>query len=61
MMKTYARIDSGIVAEIIVIGEDMDINEMFTAEIVQTLVDVTSIDPAPQEHWRYDGVVFTAT
>lgn len=60
-MKTYARIgDDDTVVEIIKIESDGDIATMFTAEFVETLVEVTGVDPMPCERWVYDGVDFTA-
>ncbi|WP_343661106.1 hypothetical protein [Ralstonia sp.] len=63
-MKTYARIDSGIVAEIIqpmtdAKGNEMPIAQRFTAEFVSTLVDITGVVPQPADRWTYNGVTFS--
>ncbi|RAS35870.1 hypothetical protein BX591_104200 [Paraburkholderia bryophila] len=55
-MRTYARIDSGFVVEIIQPMTDADGNEIpivdrFTPEFVATLVDVTDSSPMPGSHW----------
>jgi hypothetical protein len=55
-MKTYARIDNGLVAELF--DTDGDISEMFNPAIVW--IDVTAIDPQPKAGWSYDGQLFTA-
>lgn len=64
-MATFARIQDGIVAEIIEPLLDGDGNEFsmglrFIPEIVATLVDVSGINPQPVEGWTYDGNVFAA-
>jgi hypothetical protein len=62
-MKTYARVVSGIVMEIIEpmtdnAGNEIPIANRFTSEFVATLVDVTSVSPAPTCWWTYDGSKF---
>ncbi|CAN7471726.1 hypothetical protein [Paraburkholderia hospita] len=62
-MKTYARIDNGIVAEIIKPmadseGNEIPIAERFTEEFVSTLVDVTDVAPQPSDWWTYDESTF---
>lgn len=64
-MSTYARIDHGIVVEIIgpyvdQNGTEVPIGQRYTAAFVQTLVDVTGISPAPAQRWTYDGKNFSA-
>lgn len=64
-MKTYARIENGVVLEIIPPFVDGDGNEVaienrFTTEIVQTLVEITTSTGFPSEGWTYDGKVFAA-
>lgn len=64
MMSIYARIDGGIVAEIIEPlldgnGNEIPAAERFTPELVRTLVDVTSLVPIPAQGWAYDGSTFT--
>jgi hypothetical protein len=59
-MKTYARIENGVVAEIILPHpEGWPIEDRFTAEFVATLVDVTGLKPMPSEAWVYDGEKFS--
>jgi len=62
-MKTYARIDGGTVIEIILPqadeeGGEIGIEDRFAAEFVETLVDISGINPAPNERWTYDGSTF---
>lgn len=64
-MKTYARVDNGIVQEVIEPFADPDGNEYaiedrFTPDLVAQMVDITGIAPKPQLLWTYDGVVFAA-
>ncbi|WP_247263337.1 MULTISPECIES: tail fiber assembly protein [Pseudomonas] len=42
------------------IGMEIPITERFTPEMVAEMVDITDIDPAPQEGWTYSGTVFAA-
>jgi len=63
-MKTYARIDNGIVVEVIPPmtyddGTEIPIELRFVPEIVDTLVDITGIDPMPDQRWTYDGELFS--
>jgi hypothetical protein len=55
-MKSYARIDGGQVVEIFQTGGN--ITEMFHPSLVW--VDITNINPQPQEGWSYNGTNFTA-
>ena len=64
-MKTYARIDQGVVAEIICPwadenGNEAPIEQRFTPEFVSTLIEITDTTPVPQERWTYDGATFAA-
>lgn len=64
MMNTYARIQDGRVAEIIEPlldenGNEFPISDRFTAEIVATLVDISSIAPGPVEGMVYYGSAFS--
>jgi len=64
-MKTYARVETGIVQEIIAPAIDSDGNEIpiaerFTADLVAQMVDVTNINPQPVCWWTYDGTDFAA-
>jgi hypothetical protein len=53
-MKTYARIDNGIVAELF--ETDGDITEMFHPDL--QWIDITAMSPAPQPGWTYSGSAF---
>jgi hypothetical protein len=63
-MKTYARIQDGAVAEIILPatdeeGNEVPIAERFHADLVATMIDVTNVAPMPTDHWlaaEVDGV-----
>ncbi|KVT65701.1 hypothetical protein WK55_31635 [Burkholderia ubonensis] len=72
-MKTYAHIQSNVVAEIIppitreIVADDggvqiveVPITDRFHPNIVQSLVDVTDVSPAPDVNWTYDGAAFSA-
>ncbi|WP_261535573.1 hypothetical protein [Burkholderia multivorans] len=58
-MTTYARLDyvgeTNMVVEVIeppvIDGTPLPIGEMFTAEFVATLVDITNIAPQPEQWW----------
>jgi hypothetical protein len=54
-MKTYARIQEGVVAELL--KTDNDITTMFVPSLLW--VDVSS-DTGIREGWRYDGKSFAA-
>lgn len=55
MMKTYARIYAGQVAELF--STDQDIATLFHPALVW--VDITGMSPQPQERWLYAGGVFS--
>ncbi|GJH14957.1 hypothetical protein CBA19CS22_00465 [Caballeronia novacaledonica] len=62
-MKTYARIEEGVVAEIIkpmvdAEGNEIPIEARFHPDFVAALVDITDISPQPKEQDRYDGAAF---
>lgn len=51
-MKTFARLDNDfIILELIQVPDDQDISQLFTTVVVQSLVDVTSVSPAPACYW----------
>ncbi|WP_241049238.1 hypothetical protein [Achromobacter xylosoxidans] len=63
-MKTYARIDNGIVMEIITPltyddGMEIPIEVRFPSEFVRALVDVSGVDPMPGDWWLYNGDKFS--
>jgi hypothetical protein len=62
--KTYARIENGTVMEIIIPwlrddGTQWPIDELYAPGILAELVDVTSVDPKPDQRWTYDGTKFS--
>jgi hypothetical protein len=64
-MKTYAFIEDGKVSEIIPPyvnpeGVDVPIEDRYTPNMVAQMVDITDLDPQPQQQWTYDGSVFAA-
>ncbi|WP_330728209.1 hypothetical protein [Burkholderia multivorans] len=64
MMKTYARIDKGIVMEIIApatddSGNEIPIEERFTPELVAQMIDITGVSPQPQCWWTYSEGKFS--
>jgi hypothetical protein len=64
-MNTYARVIDGVVWEIIVqfmdeAGVFIPVEEIFPPEIVAQLVDVTGLDPQPEQGWTHDGSTFAA-
>lgn len=64
-MRTYALIEDGKVSEIIPPyvnpdGVDIPIEERYTPNMVAQMVDITDLDPRPQQRWTYDGTVFAA-
>lgn len=63
MMQTYARVENGVVQEIIEPLADLDgneypIEERFVPELVAQMVDITRITPKPDQMWTYEGAVF---
>lgn len=59
-MRTYARIEDGAVVEVIKPllyddGNEIPIELRFPAFLLETLVDITDLTPAPAEFWSYDG------
>jgi len=64
-MRTYALIEDGKVSEIIPPyvnpdGVDVPIEERYTPNMVAQMVDITDLDPQPQQQWTYNGSVFAA-
>lgn len=62
-MRTYARVKNGIVQEVITpyadeSGTEVPIEQRFTPELVADLVDVTGLDPVPDQRWTYEGLEF---
>jgi Caudovirales tail fibre assembly protein, lambda gpK len=60
-MKSYARLDHDVVVEIITPPIDLEGNQYsidvcYTPEFVATCIEVTNIDPQPEQGWVYNGV-----
>lgn len=63
MMKVYARVESGVVTEIVTPPLDLQGNQYpldvcFPAEFVDSCVEITGLDPQPDQRWTYDGSTF---
>lgn len=52
----YARIDNGLVMELF--ETDGDITQMFPPVLIW--VEITSLNPQPEQGWSYDGTSFSA-
>lgn len=64
-MKVYARVEGGIVQEIVQPnpdeeGNERPIEERFAADFVAQMVEVTGLNPPPACWWVYDGEHFKA-
>ncbi|WP_339476452.1 tail fiber assembly protein [Pseudomonas fluorescens] len=62
-MRTYARIENGVVQEIVLpyvneAGEEVNLEFRFPPYFVEQSVDITDIVPQPDQQWTYDGSVF---
>ncbi len=61
-MKTYARINSGVVVEIInplvLDGIEIPVEDRFTAEYVSTMVRSDTANPLPEGGWTYANGAF---
>lgn len=72
-MKTYARVDAGVVQEIILprtwgiddpneppqffAEDEQPIEVRFTPDFVAQMVDITNVEPRPEQGWTYvDGI-----
>jgi Caudovirales tail fibre assembly protein, lambda gpK len=65
MPKTYAYIVDGAVREIILPftnndGEEVPIEDRYTADFVKNLIDITDLNPAPDQQWTYAEGKFAA-
>jgi hypothetical protein len=63
--KVYVAVENNSVREVIEPGYDLEGNEYpiearFPEEIVETMVEVTDLDPQPEQYWHYENGVFTA-
>ena len=54
-MSTYARIENGIVVEIV--NATIDLDKLYTAAFIATLVPC---DNSVQQYWTYNGSTFVA-
>lgn len=64
-MKTYACVNDGVVVEIIPPyllddGAYVSIENRYTPEYIDTLIDITEVGPKPAQGWSYDGTTFAA-
>jgi hypothetical protein len=55
-MKTYVLVYYGMVME--VITTNRDINTLYHPDFVQYLIEVTGMEPMPDQWWAYDGQNF---
>lgn len=73
MMRVYALLSAGVVAEIIHpavydaehpdwtdelhtrVGQEIPIEERFTAELIAMMVEVTDLQPKPKEGWLFSA------
>lgn len=63
-MSIYALIQDGYVWEVIgpyidANGVSVPIEERYTPDMVANMVDITNVEPLPDQHWTWDGVTFT--
>ncbi|BBR21452.1 hypothetical protein [Klebsiella sp. WP3-S18-ESBL-05] len=54
----YARIENGIVAELVDVPEGVDISELYHPDLL--FVDVSGAAPQPEDGWTYADGVFAA-
>lgn len=54
----YARIESGIVAELVDVPDGVNISELYHPDL--RFVDVSGADPQPDDGWTYADGVFAA-
>lgn len=62
-MKTYAKVDSGVVTEVVtptldLNGEQYPLEACYPTEFVLQCVDITDHSPRPEQRWTYDGNSF---
>jgi len=65
MPRTYAYVVDGVVREIIQAavdeaGIEISIEDRFTPDFVESLIDITDVVPTPDQRWTYTGGVFAA-
>lgn len=55
----YARIENGIVAELVDVPDGVDISDLYHPDL--RFVDVSRVDPQPEDGWIYADGVFAET
>lgn len=65
MMRTYAHVENGVVNELVTPPLDLEGNQYaielcFPASFVDACVEITGLDPMPDQRWTYDGSIFAA-
>ncbi|WP_283149026.1 DUF4376 domain-containing protein [Silvimonas soli] len=63
-MTVYAYVQNGVVVELVASasdanGKDIPLDQRFVPDFVASLVDLTGVEPQPEQRWTYDGKVFT--
>lgn len=63
VMRTYARVENGVVVEMVTPINDPEGNQYplevcFPPSFVEQCIEVTDMDPQPTERWTYIGGVF---
>lgn len=63
MMKVYAVVLDGVVSEIIIPHDDLEGNQYpidvcFSSDVVKSCVDITDVDPMPDQRWTYEDGKF---
>jgi hypothetical protein len=56
--KTYARVDTGIVVEVVTLDATINISDVYHPTLVAQMFDVTGFDPPVEVGWIYDGNTF---
>jgi len=64
-MRIYAHVENGVIDELVTPTLDLEGNQYaielcFPASFVDACVEITGLDPMPQERWTYDGTTFAA-
>ena len=55
-MAIFARIENGRVMELVTPLEGFTIQESYHPTIASQFIDVTHVNPRPQQGWLFDGV-----
>ncbi len=64
-LKVYARVENGVVQEVIQPLNDLDgveypIEERYPVQVLEQLVEITGLSPQPDQGWTYGKNVFKA-